>query len=133
MDDKIFSEIPMRTWRWLGVNEARGHRQPRQIQHLLPLQRRKDLKNINNLTSNTLLVGQRLLVPKSLGIVDSLVTNYVDYRIVPGDTLYSIGSKYNVSVDDLKSINNLTNGQEGSIECSQCNSIGQYIIFTTID
>ena len=23
MDDKIFSEIPMRTWRWLGVNEAR--------------------------------------------------------------------------------------------------------------
>ena len=22
MDDKIFSEIPMRTWRWLGVNEA---------------------------------------------------------------------------------------------------------------
>ena len=29
---------------------------------------------------------------------------------------------------ELKNINNLTGGQEGSIECSQCNSIGQYII-----
>ena len=68
-----------------------------------------ELKDINNLTSNTLLVGQKLLVPKGSDILDSLVTNYVDYRIVPGDTLYSIGSKYNVSVDDLKSINNLPN------------------------
>ena len=24
MAEKIYSEIPMRTWRWLGVNEARG-------------------------------------------------------------------------------------------------------------
>lgn len=23
MAEKIYSEIPMRTWRWLGVNEAR--------------------------------------------------------------------------------------------------------------
>jgi len=68
-----------------------------------------ELKRINNLTSNTLLVGQKLLVPKSSDIVDSLVTNYVDYRIVPGDTLYGIGSKYGVSVDELKRINNLSN------------------------
>ena len=68
-----------------------------------------ELKKINNLNSNTLLVGQKLLVPKSSDVVDSLVTNYVDYRIVPGDTLYSIASKYGVTVDELKKINNLNN------------------------
>lgn len=68
-----------------------------------------ELKRINNLTSNTLFVGQKLLVPKGFDIVDSIVTNYVDYRIVPGDTLYGISSKYGVDVDELKEINNLTN------------------------
>ena len=24
MAEKIYSEIPMRTWRWLGVNEAKA-------------------------------------------------------------------------------------------------------------
>lgn len=55
------------------------------------------------------MVGQRLLVPKGSDVIDSLVTNYVDYRIVSGDTLYSIGSKYGVSVDELKRLNNLPN------------------------
>lgn len=37
-------------------------------------------------------------------------------------------SKHVKHKSELKSINNLTNGQEGSIECNQCSSIGQYIV-----
>lgn len=68
-----------------------------------------DLRNINNLTSDTLFVGQQLLVPISSDIVDTSITNYIDYRIVSGDTLYSIANRYGVSVDELKIINNLPN------------------------
>lgn len=68
-----------------------------------------ELRNINNLTGDTLFVGQQLLVPRSSNIVDNLITNYVDYRIKAGDTLYNISSRYGVSVDDLKKTNNLFN------------------------
>ena len=68
-----------------------------------------ELKRINNLGNDTLFVGQQLLVPTGSDIVDSNITNYVDYRIVSGDTLYSISNRYGVSVDELKSLNNLPN------------------------
>ena len=68
-----------------------------------------ELKRINNLGNDTLFVGQQLLVPTGSDIVDSNITNYVDYRIVSGDTLYGIASRYGVSVDELKSLNNLPN------------------------
>ncbi len=68
-----------------------------------------ELRRINNLDSNTLFVGQQLLVPVTENIVDTSITNYVDYRVVSGDTLYSIASRYGISVDELKSINNLVN------------------------
>lgn len=68
-----------------------------------------ELKRINNLGNDTLFVGQQLLVPTGSDIVNSNITNYVDYRIVSGDTLYSISNRYGVSVDELKSLNNLPN------------------------
>ena len=68
-----------------------------------------ELKRINNLGNDVLFVGQQLLVPTGSDIVDSNITNYVDYRIVSGDTLYSIANRYGVSVDELKSLNNLSN------------------------
>ncbi len=68
-----------------------------------------ELRDINNLSSDTLFVGQQLLVPTSSNIIDTDITNYVDYRVVSGDTLYSIASRYGVSVDELKRINNLVN------------------------
>ena len=61
-----------------------------------------ELRNFNNLSGDTVFVGQQLLVPRSSNIVDNLITNYVDYRIKAGDTLYNISSRYGVSVDDLK-------------------------------
>lgn len=58
------------------------------------------LKDANNLTSNMLSVGQKLIIP----LVDD--TTYV---VQAGDTLYSIARKFNTTVDDLRRLNNLLN------------------------
>lgn len=59
-----------------------------------------EIKNINNLKSNTLSIGQILKIPE---LIDE---NY--YIVKKGDTLYSISKKYNITVSELKSLNNLT-------------------------
>ncbi len=62
------------------------------------------LKELNNLSSNSLSVGQRLLV-KDTSSSDEVG---VYYTVKAGDTLYGIANKYDLSVDDLKKMNNLT-------------------------
>lgn len=59
-----------------------------------------ELIDLNNLTSNTITIGQTLLVPKQ---IDNT------YEVVKGDTLWSIAKKNNITVNELKEINNLTN------------------------
>ena len=83
-----------------------------------------ELRSINNLSSDNLFVGQQLLVPTSSEIIDSNITNYVDYRVVSGDTLYSIANRYGVSVDELKRLNNLSNNNL---------SVGQVIKVPVLD
>lgn len=62
-----------------------------------------ELKSANNLSSNLLSVGQNLIIPgKKAQATDD------EYVVKKGDTLYSIARKYNTSVDNLKSINNIT-------------------------
>ena len=61
-----------------------------------------ELKRINSLTSNLLNIGQKLKIPK-----EEEVTN--TYTVKSGDSLYSIANKYNTTVNELKSKNNLTN------------------------
>lgn len=62
-----------------------------------------ELKNANNLSSNLLSVGQNLIIPGKEAQATS-----DEYVVKKGDTLYSIARKYNTSVDNLKSINNIT-------------------------
>lgn len=62
-----------------------------------------ELKNANNLSSNLLSVGQNLIIPGKEAQATS-----DEYVVKKGDTLYSIARKYNISVDNLKSINNIT-------------------------
>lgn len=63
-----------------------------------------ELKEANNLTSNALSIGQLLYIPKKeTEIVETEV-----YTVKSGDTLYSIARKYNLTVDELKKLNNLT-------------------------
>jgi len=66
-----------------------------------------DIKSINNLSSNNLSIGQKLLIPEKV-IIEEVVPEGNTYIVKAGDTLYSIASKYGVSVDDLKTTNNLT-------------------------
>lgn len=62
-----------------------------------------DLKKVNNLSSNLLSIGQNLIIP---GKKNNTSSN--EYVVKKGDTLYGIANKYNVSVDNLKSYNNLS-------------------------
>lgn len=64
-----------------------------------------ELKRINNLTSDTIIVGQILKIQSSSPVV---TPSNVTYTVKAGDTLWSISQKYNISVDTLKAFNGLT-------------------------
>lgn len=64
----------------------------------------EELKKENNLTTNTLQIGQVLRIPTKEISKEEENT----YIVQKGDTLYSIATKYNTRVDELKKINNLT-------------------------
>ena len=63
-----------------------------------------ELKALNNLTSNNLSVGQVLKTPSSNTENDNQTT----YTVVKGDSLYKIAQKFNVTVQDLIDLNNIT-------------------------
>lgn len=78
-----------------------------------------ELKQINNLTSNTLSIGQVLkVIPKEEEYEitneacygeDYTTPTYQTYTVKKGDSLYQIAKKYNVSVDSIKELNDLKN------------------------
>ena len=72
------------------------------------------IKNLNNLTSNNLSIGQILKIPTTTNTNNSII-----YTVQKGDSLYSIAKKYNTTIDNIKKKNNLT---------SNLLSIGQKII-----
>lgn len=59
------------------------------------------IKELNNLSSNDLYIGQKLKIPSNN-------QEYTTYIVQKGDSLYQIAKKYNTTVNDIKSINNLT-------------------------
>lgn len=63
-----------------------------------------DLKNANNLTSDILTIGQVLTIPIRNAENESDSNLYVVQR---GDSLWSIARKYNVSINEIRMINNL--------------------------
>lgn len=65
-----------------------------------------ELKAVNNLSSNVLSIGQKLIIPEKKESSTTDVGNY--YTVVAGDTLYSIARKYKTTVDEIKRLNNLT-------------------------
>lgn len=62
-----------------------------------------ELKETNNLSSNLLSIGQNLIIPGKISEKES-----DEYAVQKGDTLYSIARKFNTTVDNLKSLNNIT-------------------------
>lgn len=65
------------------------------------------IKRLNNLTSNTLSIGQTLLIPSG-EIIEDIMTDEETYIVKSGDTIYSIARTYNTTIDEIKSLNNLT-------------------------
>jgi len=66
-----------------------------------------ELKRLNNLTSNTLSVGQVLKLPGGTGSTPGTPTPGT-YTVQKGDSLYAIANRFNTTVDELKRLNNLT-------------------------
>lgn len=63
------------------------------------------LKQANNLTNNSLTVGQLLKIPVTgPGSIGGENT----YKVQAGDSLYKIANQFNTTVDELKKLNNLT-------------------------
>lgn len=70
------------------------------------------IKDLNNLTTNLLSIGQVLLIPTDTNLETT-------YTVQKGDSLYSIAKKYDTTVDRLKQLNNLK---------SNLLSVGQILI-----
>ncbi|MBE6157542.1 MAG: LysM peptidoglycan-binding domain-containing protein [Firmicutes bacterium] len=70
-----------------------------------------EIKRLNNLTSDTLTIGQLLVIREDNDNTDTnpdIPINTSIYTVQRGDTLYGIATKYNLTVDQLKELNNLT-------------------------
>ncbi len=57
------------------------------------------IKALNNLTSDTLMIGQVLIIPTS---------GATTYTVRSGDTLWLLAQKFNTTVNAIKALNNLT-------------------------
>ena len=62
-----------------------------------------DIIRINNLNSNLIALGRELFIPVPGD------GGYLLYEVVSGDTLYSISRKYDVDIQTIRKINNLSN------------------------
>lgn len=65
----------------------------------------KELKEINNLTTNNLKVGTTLKVASTEE--EMIPENYLIYKVKSGDSLWKIANEYNTTAETLKQINNL--------------------------
>ena len=86
-----------------------------------------ELKNLNNLTSDLLSIGQ------ILNIVKISVPEISSYTVLKGDTLYSIAKKFNTTVDKILNLNNLSSnllsiGQILKIPLSDNPNTNTYIV-----
>ncbi|MBR2833794.1 MAG: LysM peptidoglycan-binding domain-containing protein [Bacilli bacterium] len=69
----------------------------------------KTLKDLNNLTSDTLQIGQTLRVPSSETGINTEAPNInPTYVVKAGDSLWNIANRYGTTVNRIKSLNGLT-------------------------
>ncbi len=67
-----------------------------------------DIVKLNNLKTTSLSIGQKLRIPETYSTTEK-APEYINYKVVKGDTLYSIAKKYNTNVDTIIKDNALKN------------------------
>ena len=84
------------------------------------------IKELNNLSSNTLSIGQQLKINNNN---DKEPIECIVYTVKKGDNLYNIAKKYNTTVDEIKRYNNLKSNllNIGDRIVIPCNEINDYI------
>lgn len=65
-----------------------------------------EIKSLNNLKSNILQIGQALKITSKKD--NNVSSNYIEYKVVKGDNLYTIANKFDVTISDIKKLNNLS-------------------------
>lgn len=66
-----------------------------------------EIKRLNNLTSNTLTIGQTLILNEEVNIEPNPENGEV-YIVQPGDTLFKIANNYDTTISDIIDLNNLS-------------------------
>lgn len=68
----------------------------------------EEIKRYNNLNSNLLNIGDRIVIPCNVGNdYKDQNNNYVSYTVLKGDTIYSIAEKFGTTVSKIKELNDL--------------------------
>ena len=62
----------------------------------------EDLIKFNEKSTTLLQIGEQILIPRR-----NITNQNITYIVKPGDTLYNIAKRYNITVNDLKNLNNL--------------------------
>jgi len=79
-----------------------------------------DLKKLNNLTDGKIKPGQDIKVSQLTEVAANTTTETaksanatkkITHKVTEGESLYLIAKNYNVSIDELKKLNNLTDGK----------------------
>lgn len=86
-----------------------------------------NIKSLNGLTSDAIYSGQKLVLKGTQPSTPSTQTTQTTpqtYKIAAGDTLWNISKRFNISIDTIKSVNNLTTdkiyvGQELNLQSNK--------------
>ena len=78
-----------------------------------------EIKKYNNLNTNLLNIGDRIVIPCNVENDYKTGEEYVIYTVVRGDSLYTIANKFKTTIDNIKKINGLS---------SNILSVGQKLI-----
>lgn len=95
------------------------------------------LKDINNLKTNLITVGQKLLINDKNASNSTPNDNEIIYTVVKGDSLWSIAKKFDTTVDKLKKLNNLNSnllqiGQKLKIKDNASSGSGSNLVSYTV-